>query len=212
MKFPSKPALARLAVTLPVTAAIVAVGFSSAPPAEGYSAAQVARGREVYQTSCLFCHGGNLQGSVGPALAGANARVGNLPSAQHLFDYLKATMPLTAPGSLSDDEYWAVSAFIMAENGVPQDGETLGPSNASSLPVAGGGYPPISPETIPEEVVPEDLPAEPEAALEELPAAPEPEPEAAPETEPEAGWGPVDEPVAQPTAEITTDEVIYPGA
>jgi cytochrome c len=35
-----------------------------------------------------------------------------------LFDYIKRAMPLTAPGSLSDDQVYALSAYLLAEEGV----------------------------------------------------------------------------------------------
>ncbi len=44
------------------------------------------------------------------------------PYATTLFDYVKRAMPLTAPGSLSDDQVYAVTAFILGEaNIVPKD-------------------------------------------------------------------------------------------
>jgi hypothetical protein len=41
-----------------------------------------------------------------------------------LFVVLKATMPQDQPGSLSDDQYAAVIAFLLNKNGVPQ-GQTM---------------------------------------------------------------------------------------
>ena len=37
------------------------------------------------------------------------------PYATTLFDYIRRPMPFTAPGSLTADEIYAVSAFILAE-------------------------------------------------------------------------------------------------
>lgn len=43
--------------------------------------------------------------------------VGNYwPYATTLFDYVRRAMPLTAPGSLTDDETYSLVAFLLAEN------------------------------------------------------------------------------------------------
>ena len=45
--------------------------------------------------------------------------VGNYwPYATTLFDYVRRTMPLSAPGSLTNSEVYAVVAFLLAANGV----------------------------------------------------------------------------------------------
>jgi len=103
------------------------------PPGKGDYAA----GKAVYETKCSACHGGNLQGVAGlPDMpAGAALRLiggrGTLttknpvmtvesywPFATTLFDYVRRAMPFTAPGSLTADETYAVSAFILAEGNI----------------------------------------------------------------------------------------------
>jgi hypothetical protein len=53
------------------------------------------------------------------------------PYASTLFDYIRRAMPQNAPGSLSNDDVYAVSAYILNLNGLLSDGATL---NAKSLP------------------------------------------------------------------------------
>jgi hypothetical protein len=64
---------------------------------------------------------------IGPHLAGADRVVGGF---RRLFDYIKRAMPFSAPGSLSNDEVYAVTAYILAEGNIIDkttviDAETL---------------------------------------------------------------------------------------
>jgi len=93
----------------------------------------VAHGLEVYTTNCVFCHGEGGQGGIKDRLAGglgtlATAKpiktVGSYwPYATTLYDYIRRAMPYQAPGSLSDDDYYALSAYLLHINGLlPADG------------------------------------------------------------------------------------------
>ncbi len=94
------------------------------PPGSG----SARRGESIYREHCAACHG--LDGSSGTndALVGgrdtlATSRpvktVGSYwPYATTLFDYVRRAMPYPAPGLLSDDEVYAVSAWILALNGI----------------------------------------------------------------------------------------------
>jgi cytochrome c len=91
-------------------------------------------GKQVYDRACAACHGENLQGvaNIPDMPSGAALRLiggrGTLtqrrpvltvesywPYATTLFDYVRRAMPFNAPGSLTADEIYAVSAFILAE-------------------------------------------------------------------------------------------------
>ncbi|HEX9167065.1 MAG TPA: cytochrome c [Gemmatimonadales bacterium] len=105
------------------------------PPGRG----SVADGEKLYQAQCGNCHGAQGQGMapVYPALIGREPRqgfpfgndpklvrtVGNYWShATTLVDYVRRAMPLTAPGSLTSDQVYAVSAYILAANEIiPKD-------------------------------------------------------------------------------------------
>ena len=101
-------------------------------------------GKEVYTAKCAACHGADLGGVAGTGAAALIGGRGSLasgspkktvesywPYASTVFDYVKRAMPFNAPGSLSDDEVYAVTAYILGEANIFDKGATL---NASSLP------------------------------------------------------------------------------
>jgi mono/diheme cytochrome c family protein len=99
-------------------------GFIMAPsPVQAED--QVARGQAVYQERCASCHGEQGEGNVGRALIGPNAGLGGYGTARGLFDYVRKVMPADAPGRLTESEYWAVLAYILAQNGQLPRGTTL---------------------------------------------------------------------------------------
>lgn len=99
------------------------------------------QGLPVYEQKCLACHGAKGVGKPADALAGG---IGSLatgkpvrtvgsywPYSTTLFDYVRRAMPIANPLSLTDDEVYAVSAYILFINGII--GEDLA-MNAQSLP------------------------------------------------------------------------------
>ena len=101
---------------------------SNLPPGSG----SVARGRTVFAEQCAACHGEKGQGGVGDRLVGGQGTLatpkpvrtvgGYWPYAPTLFDYIRRAMPQNAPQSLSNEDVYAVSAYILNLNGlVPAD-------------------------------------------------------------------------------------------
>lgn len=94
------------------------------PPGEG----SVEKGKAIYANSCLSCHGAKLEGGLGPALTGgagslATAKpqktVGSYwPYSSTLFDYIRRAMPFQAPQSLSNEDVYSVSGYILHMNGL----------------------------------------------------------------------------------------------
>jgi S-disulfanyl-L-cysteine oxidoreductase SoxD len=94
------------------------------PPGSG----SVSRGREIFDQQCAACHGAKGEGGVGdPLVGGQNTlatpkpvrTVGSYwPYAPTLFDYIRRAMPQNAPQSLSNDEVYAVSAYVLNLNGL----------------------------------------------------------------------------------------------
>ncbi len=101
-----------------------------------------AQGAQVYVATCLACHGEGARGGPHDALVGGIGTLGGdtkpvktagsfWPYAPTLFDYIRRAMPLNAPMSLSDDEVYAVVAYILNLNGlIPADAAM----NARDLP------------------------------------------------------------------------------
>jgi S-disulfanyl-L-cysteine oxidoreductase SoxD len=102
------------------------------PPGSGTAA----QGAPVYAAKCAACHGDAGQG-VGdfPALVGgigtlADAKplltVGSYwPTATTVFDYIRRAMPYQSAGELSDDEVYALTAWVLAANGLLAPTERL---------------------------------------------------------------------------------------
>ena len=89
-----------------------------------YTAAQAARGSELYSLNCKSCHSAATHAS--PAFA---AKWTGHPLAE-LFQYMNQEMPKENPGSLSANEYTLVLAYMLKMNGMP-----AGSAELSSDPV-----------------------------------------------------------------------------
>lgn len=96
------------------------------------------QGKDVYAASCAMCHGQKLESvpaTGGPALAGGRGTLTDVPAtktvesywpyATTLFDYIKRAMPFHMPGSLTDDQVYAVSAYVLAEGGIIKEDEVM---------------------------------------------------------------------------------------
>lgn len=102
----------------------------------------VAQGRYVYQTLCVVCHGDRGQGIAPyPALVGGRGMLSSQkpvltvgsywPYATTVWDHIHRTMPYQRPGSLTVDEAYSVTAFILFMNGIVDEREEL---NERTLP------------------------------------------------------------------------------
>lgn len=90
--------------------------------AEGvYTQNQADQGRTVYQARCAQCHGNNHEGAPGsPPVAGGTFQANWHDETLGIFyAYLKDTMPTGDAGSLSDDDYLALIAYLLQVNGYP---------------------------------------------------------------------------------------------
>lgn len=125
------------------------VNFFSIPP-DGRGlptgSGTAAEGAKVYAESCVACHGERLEGNPAKGIGGDRLIGGRgtlatkapvktvesyWPYATTLFDYVKRTMPFTAPNSLSNDDVYSVVAYILSEAKIIQPTETM---NATTLP------------------------------------------------------------------------------
>ena len=106
----------------------------AAPAAEVSTAGQLAdAGKTVYTESCAKCHGANGEGGGSPALTGAKANPGKYSTAQALFDFVSKQMPLGKPGSLSNQAYLQVIAFLLVQNQFVQPTAKLDANSLDSI-------------------------------------------------------------------------------
>ncbi|ASV99305.1 c-type cytochrome [Paraburkholderia aromaticivorans] len=122
---------------------LAAWNIDIAPDGRGLPAGSgdVATGAHVFATKCAACHGAQGQGGLGDALVGGQGTLASAkpkrtvgsywPYATTLFDYIRRAMPYNAPESLSADEVYAVSAFLLNQNGIVAANTRL---DAASLP------------------------------------------------------------------------------
>jgi mono/diheme cytochrome c family protein len=90
-----------------------------------YANEQALRGQQIYQTTCVRCHPpGQLDGETFEV--GWNER-----RVFDLFSLLRNTMPQDKPGTLSDDEYLDVIAYLLQRNHVRASSVALRPDTAS---------------------------------------------------------------------------------
>lgn len=104
---------------------LVAPPDGSGFPEGGGTARQ---GRQVFATYCAACHGAEGEGTSGSTvLVGGNMQstgsplrtVGSYwPHASTVFDYIRRAMPANAPKSLSDEQVYQVTAYLLFLNGI----------------------------------------------------------------------------------------------
>jgi S-disulfanyl-L-cysteine oxidoreductase SoxD len=94
---------------------------------------QVARGADVYAARCSSCHGNGGEGTAkAPAVVGdsalpldppssAKVRKSQFVTVADVASFVVQNMPADAPGSLSEDDYFAVLAFDLKANGIVLD-------------------------------------------------------------------------------------------
>ena len=107
------------------------------PPGSGTAR----QGAPIYAQKCVACHGENGKGGTASALDAkgpitsinaAEKTVGNFwPYATTLFDYIRRAMPWQQPKSLTSDEVYALTAYVLALNRVIGENDAM---NATTLP------------------------------------------------------------------------------
>jgi mono/diheme cytochrome c family protein len=109
------------------------------PPGSG----SVSHGHEVFDQQCAACHGAKGEGGVGDRLVGGQGTLASpkpvrtvgsyWPYAPTLFDYIRRAMPQNAPQSLSNDDVYAVSAYILNLNGLLAADATIDAKTLSAI-------------------------------------------------------------------------------
>jgi cytochrome c len=101
----------------------------------------VAQGAEIFAAQCAVCHGANGEGATNDRLVGGHGTldttsavktVGSYwPYATTVFDYIRRAMPFQQPGTLSNDQVYALTAFLLEMNDIIDEDVVL---NAETLP------------------------------------------------------------------------------
>ncbi|MBL0939560.1 MAG: HupE/UreJ family protein [Gemmatimonadaceae bacterium] len=117
-------ALLLAGVLIAPTQSISAQAAPRTTKAGAYTAEQATKGREVFNSMCLGCH--TTASHMGAAF---ELKWFGRPLFD-LYDYLSQAMPKTAPGTLTEDEYVWVTAYILRLNGMPPGKVELSPEPA----------------------------------------------------------------------------------
>ena len=119
----------------------------------------VKQGGEIYAASCAACHGAKGEGTVADRLVGG---IGSLntgkplktvgsfwPYATTIYDYINRAMPYTAPQSLTPDQVYAVTAYILHLNGIVAADASLDATSVPKvrMPIRDGFRPDPRPDT-----------------------------------------------------------------
>jgi cytochrome c len=113
-----------------------------APPGSG----TYAEGEELYARHCAACHGEDLQGNADLGAAPLIGGRGTLdtdspvktvesywPHASTLFDYTHRAMPINAPGSLSAEEVYAITAYVLGRGEIVSEDFELNAETFSEI-------------------------------------------------------------------------------
>ena len=107
------------------------------PPGSG----TVAEGSEVYAVKCALCHGVDGEGGISLALIGGQPLTNGIDTgktignfwqyATTVFDYTRRAMPWLTPRTLSDNEVYALTAYLLEINDIIGSDDVM---NAETLP------------------------------------------------------------------------------
>src|SRR5215510_3559055 len=136
---PEGPNLGREATPAQVAGWDISVGPDGAglPPGKGTAAA----GALVYEQKGQACHGARGVGQPNDRLVGGQGTLASKtpvktigsywPYATTVFDYVRRAMPYIQPQSLTNDEVYALTAYLLNLNGIVGVGDEM---NAQTLP------------------------------------------------------------------------------
>jgi mono/diheme cytochrome c family protein len=98
-------------------------------------------GAAVYEEKCQACHGVKGGGQPNDRLVGGQGTLASTapvrtigsywPYATTVFDYVRRAMPYLQPQSLTNDEVYALTAYLLQQNGIIGERDEI---NAQTLP------------------------------------------------------------------------------
>jgi len=118
---------------------IAAPDGSGFPPGSGTAR----QGKEVYDRNCAVCHGPNGEGTSGnTVIVGGDMQsegpplrtVGSYwPYASTLFDFIRRAMPAIAPKSLTNQQVYQVTAYVLYMNNIIAQDTEIGDTNLTDI-------------------------------------------------------------------------------
>lgn len=153
---PARYGIGRAATTQEIAAIDIDVGPDGAGLPSGKGS--VSDGAAIYATKCAQCHGQKGEGMppAYPAMVGRDSAgekfgfakdakiaktIGNYWSnATTVFDYIRRAMPHTAPGSLTNDEVYALTAHLLSANGLLPATATLDSASLMQVKMPAAGH------------------------------------------------------------------------
>jgi mono/diheme cytochrome c family protein len=140
---PSYPNVGRAATKEEIQAWDISIG----PDGKGLPVGQGTSkdGAPIFAAKCAVCHGANGEGAkIGPRVVGGIADTETLttlhpvrtvggywPYATSVWDFIRRAMPRDQSGTLTPNEVYALTAFILYKSGIIQEGDVL---DAKTLP------------------------------------------------------------------------------
>ena len=122
---------------------IAAWDISAAPDGSGLppGSGTPAQGAKIYREKCIMCHGENGKGKPFAALVGGAPLTNGIDTPKTIanfwgystivFDFTRRAMPFQAPRTLTNDEVYALTAYILALNKLIGENDEM---NADTLP------------------------------------------------------------------------------
>jgi cytochrome c len=99
------------------------------------------QGAKIFATKCALCHGPEGKGGTAAAVVGGAPLTNGIdtpktianfwPYATTLFDFTRRAMPWQQPRTLTNDEVYALTAYILSLNKIIGPSDTM---NAQTLP------------------------------------------------------------------------------
>jgi cytochrome c len=100
-------------------------------------------GRSIYTAKCAACHGVGKEPDtlqlLGPILITSNEKtklktIGNYwPCATTLFDYIRRAMPYNEPGSLTNEEVYHLTAYLLQANKVIKENVVINEKTLATI-------------------------------------------------------------------------------
>jgi cytochrome c len=118
-------------------AATLLLALAASLPARAEQSAQVREGARLYAEACAVCHGEDGRRGAGfqTPIWGQGAQIRRFGTAMGLFEYNQMLMPFDDPSRLTDEQKWAITAFLLASHGAMPPTAELRAEGAAAVPI-----------------------------------------------------------------------------